>query len=136
MDVELQKPGSLDRPGPIGRTARFGIGAFLLFFPLRILINYRYGDSVRANDPVLWFGIAISMWVIAEVVELGYRRDLGQWPRFIALIVIALGAASELLLRGSLLGDLLTLSLMALVVFVYGILGSSFVLAALFAVPG
>ena len=136
MAIELQQAGTYRQPGPIGRTVRFGFGALLLFFPLQIITKYGYGAIVRASDPSIWIGIAFSLWLIVEVVNVGFGRNFGQWPRYIALALIALGGISDVLLTGSIWGLNLSLALMALIAFVYGYLGASFVMAALFAVPG
>lgn len=126
---------ALPTPGPIGRSVRLAFGLTLLYLiaPLR---HYRLGATLDMSDLLLWVGIGFALWVVPEVVNLGWGRRWGRRPQLAAAGLLVAAALLDLLWSGSLFGPWLGLVLAIFLGYVYLHLGFSFVLAGLIAAPG
>lgn len=137
MITTFEKPGSLQKPGPIGRAIRIGLGCgFLYLFILTIAKFTHYVSSDIPRQPMIWFGVALCLFFLADVVNVGFSRSWGRWPQFIAFLLALAAIAFDLLKYGSPWGPPLGLLVFVLLVYVTGYLGLSFILAAVLAVPG
>ncbi len=134
---ELLDPGTLARPGPIGRIVRLLLG-LLCLFALGETVYY-WGSTTAApfstlDDRILL--LVAPLCVFNYVVNIGFGKRWGQRPLLVslaALAAIALGAYS---LSGSLDNAILGTALNAWLSYFYGHLGLSFVFSAVIANPG
>ncbi len=137
MTVSFEKPGTFPRPGLVGRGIRLVAGAVLLYFFVVVLRNFpAYVSSQVPTHPLLWAGVAFSVYALPEVAGIPFGRDLGRWPR---LVFGGLGVAAvifNLARYSSWWGPPLGLLLFLLLAYVTGALGISFLLAGALAVPG
>ncbi len=135
MALDLQKSGTFFRPGLIGRGIRLLQGLVILFL-ISPLFALRPGDVVSIDNWSIWITLAITILVANEVVNHGFGRDFGQWPRYGLLGFLALGSLGDYLINGVLWGKIITLIIATESLLVLGFLGVSFVVAAALAVPG
>jgi hypothetical protein len=88
-------------------------------------------------DGGLWLAIAIGIYEIPVVVNIGFSTN---WrPRYIrstVVVLLLLTAIVSMFLTGSLIGSPLALAIYAFLLYTYGHLGVSFLLATLLATPG
>ncbi len=136
-DLKLDEPGTLPRPGPVGRLVRLALGALCL--------GYVYGLVMIAGDIIspagnvrtmIWNGILPGLFLVSYVVNIGYSRAWKKWPA----IISAIAFASVALVGYLALGTAETVALARLVwvweLYVFGHLGLSFLLAAIIGTPG
>lgn len=136
----LEKPGTLPRPGVIGRGVRLLAGGFILYLFLRFRL------TLEPEVPPDAAGLArlivtlvllalLCLLIVPEVV--GQFRAKWRWPSagvFLALLVLAAGADffRHGVPWGPALGWLLLITIKGLLL----VGGISFVLAAFFGTPG
>jgi hypothetical protein len=62
-DLKLNDPGSLPRPGPVGRFVRLAFGALCLWYVIRLIpVVGNLFDSDGHIRQVVWNGIIISFF--------------------------------------------------------------------------
>ena len=74
-DLKLDDPGSLPRPGPVGRLARLGFGVLCLWYVYGLIKVY--GDLIAADGSiqlVIGNGIIFGLFLVSYVVNIGYSR--------------------------------------------------------------
>jgi hypothetical protein len=132
------EPGTLTPPGPIGRVVRFILAAFCLDVALMIATQpsaFVTGHALRA--PSLWVAILIGLWVFPDVVSLGFGKP---WKRSRLLMgVAALAGVASLVgwaAYGSAVGPPLGVVAGIWLIYTFGHLGISFLLATFLATPG
>ena len=103
--IRFEKSASLPTPGPIGRIVRVVPGIFLLYLFVLILSNYKdFIGSDLPRHPLLWLGIAVSFYILPEMLGIGLGRDFGRWPQLIFGLVALLAAVFDLVQYGALWG--------------------------------
>lgn len=135
--LELVKPGSLSRPGLIGRLVRFALG-LACCYGLYQLILYRENIvetpvSVLPNMAVL---ILAALLIINYAVNIGFGRSWGRWPSYVSIAVALQLAIMSWLAFGTPNHPMFGVALWAWLVYFYSHLGVSFLLAAIIATPG
>ncbi len=84
-DLKLGDPGSLPRPGPLGRIVRLGFGVLCLSQVqglVQVSANLIGGDGhIRS---VVWNGILIGLFLISYVVNIGFSRAWKKWPAVVS----------------------------------------------------
>lgn len=135
--LELVQPGTLKRPGPIGRAVRLTLGALILY-GLANIVQHAGTIVARPFSSLdnLVILIAVALCVFNYVVNIGFGRNWGWRPLLTALVVLALAAAGGFLATGSLDSAILGVPLVLWLGYFYAHLGISFVLAAILATPG
>ena len=134
---KFERPGTLPKPGPIGRAVRILGG--ILFLGLFILTVTSYTEIVSSDVPTFWFfwsGVAFSILVFSHQVNLGFNRICGWWPQVIVVLLAVAAVVFNLLQDGSFWGPPLGLLVFLLLALVTGQIGLSLILAASLAVPG
>ncbi|MFQ5525897.1 MAG: hypothetical protein ACE5GX_06500 [Thermoanaerobaculia bacterium] len=134
-ETRFDRPGTLRRPGPIGRIVRLLLGIWLL------VVCWSYlgypGMFVRATPPwEVLIGIAFALWLIPPIVNIGWGTNWKAWPRYASWGVLIAWAVANGLLTGSLWSPGLGRFARILCLYAFGHLGLSFVLAAAIATPG
>ncbi len=134
---KFERPGTLPKPGPIGRAVRILGGIF--FLGLFILTVTSYTEIVSSDvptSPMLWIGVASIFLFVGYLVNVGFTLNWGLWPQAI-LILLAVGAVVlDLSIYGSFWAPPLGLLVFLLLAFLAGQVGLSLILAASLAVPG
>jgi hypothetical protein len=137
MAIHFERSGTFPRPRPIGRGVRLVAGAVLLYFFIVTLRNFpAYVGSRVPTHPLLWIGVAISVYVLPEMVGIALGRSLGRWPQLIFGLLALAAVIFNLARYSSWWGPPLGLLLFLLLAYVTGIAGISFLLAGTLAVPG
>ena len=135
--IRFEKSASLPTPGPIGRIVRVVPGIFLLYLFVLILSNYKgFIGSDLPRHPLLWLGIAVSFYILPEMVGIGFGRDFGRWPQLIFGLMALLAAVIDQVKYGALWGPLLGSLTYLLLAYVTAALGISLFLAGALATPG
>jgi hypothetical protein len=134
------EPMGLQPPQLVGRLVRLITG---LLCGLVVLLVFKDLWSMLATHPVvkldtsLWLAIAIALYAIPDVINVGFSKT---WqPLYIrsgAAVLLLLAAAAALILTGSAIGLPLTLAVYAFLLYTFTHLGISFLMAALLATPG
>ena len=131
---DFVEAGTMAKPLPIGRAARLiaGVGA-LFYFVWNIS---RYTDLVGSSVPGYWVGVGFAFWFFSDLWVVGFSRNWGRWPQ-LAVFPFALALViSDLVAYGSAWGPPLAWGVFIFTEFFFGLIGVSFVLAAVLAVPG
>ena len=136
-DLKLEQPGSLPKPGPIGRTVRFAFGVASLYYVFG-LWSVR-GDLIADGGsirPLIWNGILPSLFLISYVVNIGFSRAWKKWPAIASVAAMLIAAGIGFLQTGALQSPLLAQTIWAFELYLFAHLGLCFLLAALLATPG
>ena len=135
--LELADPGSLMRPGSIGRLLRLVLGSACLY-GLYYLLVYREAviTTPLSELPNLVVLAAVAFWIVNYVVNIGFGKSWGRWPGYVSAIVMMTSATIGWMIDGTLDNAILGACLWLWLVYFYAHLGLSFVLAALIATPG
>ena len=80
--------------------------------------------------------VGFAFWYLPDMVDVGLTRTWGRWPQAVAAGVALALVVADLVAYGSAWGPPLGWSLFMLTELFYGLIGVSFVLAAVLAVPG
>lgn len=134
--AEFEESGSLERPGPIGRLVRLLLGAFSVYVTIAVISGDPSQASVLPSNAGFWIGVAVGLRVFPYVINIGFTRDWG-WRPLIAIALLAVAAAAS----GLVFFDRIWAPPVAWLIYVwllytYGHLGLSFLLAALLGTPG
>ena len=117
----------------MGRLVRIAAGTALLAVFFLNLSDYRLLGVPSAPSLPYWFGVAVSFYFVADVLTIGFRLNWGRRPQWVVMIVAAAAVVFNVARHGSFWGPPLGLLLYLLTEFVVGVMGLSFVLAAILA---
>ena len=136
-DLKLDEPGSLPKPGPVGRMFRLLFGLLCLWYVNELSAT---ADSLVASDghirPVAWNGILPGLFLISCVINIGYSRSWGKKPAIVSATILAAVALTGYLSSGSVETELFAIVLWIWELYAFAHLGLSFVLSAAIATPG
>lgn len=131
------EPGTLSRPGPIGRLVRLAIGLACLYAVSDLVRHYESIIQAPVSHLAnLAFLIAIASCVFNYVVNIGFGRSWRMWPLIIATGILLTSAVLSRVAFGTADHWLFGVLLWSWLLYSYGHLGVSFVLAAIIATPG
>ncbi|HJN49252.1 MAG: hypothetical protein QGI68_17985 [Pseudomonadales bacterium] len=135
--LELVAPGTLDRPGSIGRMVRLGMGVLCLYALWQVII-YREEliDTPVSVIPNFSVMLAIGLCIINYVVNIGFSKSWGRMPAYISLAAFGILAGVSYLVGGDWDSPILGVPLFMWLTYFYGHLGISFTIAAAIATPG
>ena len=130
------EPGTAPKPLPIGRAARLLFAAGTGFYFAWNII--RHSALVSADIPIsgYWIGVAIAWWYSSDLVVVGFSQRWGRWPQVVLLPVALALSVANLIAFGSPWSPLLAWGIFGFIEFFYGSIAISFLLAAIFGVPG
>ena len=131
--IEFDSAGALARPGPIGRLLRLGFGLLLGLLVWQMVDQSGVEDLFNLGS---WFWVAFGLVLTPYVVNIGFGRNFGAWPRYLALGLAAGVAGLGWLLENTWTSELLWTVLTLWTVYLYTHLALCFVLAAIIATPG
>jgi len=136
-DLKLDEPGSLPRPGPIGRVARLGFG-LLCLLQVYWLIQLS-ADLIGADGhirSVVWNGSVIGLFLISYVVNIGFSRAWKKWPAMFSAAAFLAIAAFGYITAGIFETQSLARSLWAWELYLFSHIGAAFILSAVIGTPG
>jgi len=136
-DLKLDEPGSLPRPGPIGRLVRLAFGVMCAWY-VQILIavsNQIIGpdDHVRS---LVWNGTAVGLFLISYVINIGFSRSWKKWPAVVSAAIFLMVAGIGYVTAGTFETDLLARVMWTWNVYLYAYLGVAFLISGFIATPG
>jgi hypothetical protein len=137
MSTETQyvTPGTLAKPGPIGRLVRLAFGLGALWAVVQVILNW--SGLLTESIPVGWILlVALAFYVFPYVVNLGWGRSWGRRPQVGIAIVLGVAFAGNLGVSGNVWGPVPGIILGAWLVYTFGHLGISFLLSTVIATPG
>ena len=136
MSHEWLAPGTLPKPGRIGRSVRLLSGVLVLVLFLTTAIGYRLGESPDPSNPFDWLGLVFLLWFLPHLVNLGFGRRWGQRPRLVGAGVLVAAGLLDLVWSGTFLGPVFEFALVGGLLYVLAHLGVSLLLAGATAAPG
>lgn len=136
-DLKLDAPGSLPKPGPVGRIVRLGFGVSCAWYVAGLL---QVGGDLLTGDghirSLVWNGILPGLFLVSYVVNIGYSRAWGKWPAVVSAAVLALIAVAGYFTAGTVETATFARSIWVWELYVFGHLSISFILAAIISTPG
>ncbi len=136
-DLKLDEPGTLTRPGPIGRSVRLAFGFLCLWYVLQLLgISVNLLDSEGHIRQLIWNGIIIGLFLISYVINIGFSKDWKKWPALVSGAVFIVIGGLGVLLQGNFETPTLAVTIWLWELYLFSHLGLSFILAGLIGSPG
>ena len=136
-DLKLDEPGTLPRPGPIGRIARLAYGLVCAWYVHALFdVANQLLTGAGHIKPIVWNGVAIGLFLISYVINIGYSRSWKKWPAYMSGGIFISIAIYGYLTAGSLETELLARTIWVWAVYLYVHLGASFILSGIIATPG
>jgi len=136
-NLKLDDPGTLSRPGPIGRVMRLMFGLVCAWHVANLI---GVSASLLTNDghvrPLIWNGLLPGVFLLSYVVNIGFSRDWGKRPAIVSVIVLLIFGASGYLLDGNIENGLLARAIWVWEFYVFAHLGLAFLLAGTLGTPG
>lgn len=129
----FDEPGTIARPGPIGRMVRLTLGALCLWLVWQLAMR---SGSQDLFNPSFWVLAAFGQMLAPYVVNIGFGVKWGAWPRIASIVLILAAAGLGFAGSDSVLSAPLWATLAIWMGYIYGHLGLSFVLSAILATPG
>jgi len=137
MSLDLVEPGSLEKPGLIGRTVRLMLGILCLYGLyelIRIAPDFLY-DPIGLL-PGLSLMILAAVCIFNYVVNIGFSQNWKRFPLLISLVVIGINALLSYLVEGTPNSPLLGIPILLWLGYFFTHLGISFILASALGTPG
>ncbi len=136
-DLKLDEPGSLPRPGPIGRLVRLAFGVMCAWYVqvLFTVSNQIIGpdDHVRS---LVWNGTAVGLFLISYVINIGFSRSWKKWPAVVSAAIFLMFAGTGYVTAGTFETDLLARVMWTWNVYLYAHLGVAFLISGFIVTPG
>lgn len=136
-DLKLDEPGSLPRPGPVGRTVRLAFGSLCLWYIVS-LIQFT-GDLLNGDShirPIIWNGIIIGLFLISYLVNIGFSRAWKKWPAIISACLFLLIAGMGYITQGSFETSLLAQVIWGWELYLFSHLGLAFIISSVIRTAG
>ena len=136
-DLKLDEPGSLPRPGPIGRLSRLALGALCLWYVSGLI---QVADELIDSDghirSMIWNGALFGLFLISYVVNIGYSRAWQKWPAIASAIAFAILGLVGYVTSSTVESSLLARTLWLWELYLYSHLGMAFIVAGVIGTPG
>jgi hypothetical protein len=136
-DLKLEEPGSLPRPGPIGRVVRLGFGSVCLWYVYSLiqLSGNLFGSDDHIKSTV-WNGVVIGLFLVSYVVNIGFSRAWQKWPAIMSGAVFILLAGVGYLTQGRIETSLLALVIWGWEFYLFSHLGLAFLVSGIIGSAG
>ena len=136
-DLKLDEPGSLPRPGSVGRSVRLALGAMCAWYVQGLIdVSGQLLDASGHIRAVVWNGTAIGLFLVSYVINIGFSRPWKKWPALVSAALFLLLAALGYFTAGTFETQLLARTIWVWTVYLYLHLGLSFIVSGLIATPG
>ncbi len=136
-DLKLDEPGSLPKPGPVGRIVRLVLGLLCLYYVQGLL---DVTNSLMTNGGhirgVLWNGVIIGLFLVSYIINIGYSRAWKKWPAFVSGGSFIALAGVGYLIQGSIETELLAGVIWVWELYLFTHLGLAFIVASVIGTPG
>jgi hypothetical protein len=136
-DLKLDEPGSLPRPGPVGRLVRLGLGILCLRYVYGLI--QVAGGLIAADGSiriVVWNGIIFALFLVSYVVNIGFSRAWKKWPAIVSAGAFAIIAGVSYAMTGMIETNLLARSIWIWELYIFSHLGLAFIIAGVIGTPG
>ena len=119
--LDLVSPGTLVRPGTIGRLARLLMGILCLYALIGAAQNYQsiIGSPI-AVFPQFAIVSGIALFIINYVVNIGFSKSWGRWPSYVSLGGFAILASVGFAVTGNIDSPILGIPFLIWLVYFYG----------------
>ncbi len=136
-DLKLDEPGTLTRPGPIGRAVRLLFGALCIWYVADLIdVTNNLIDANGNIRPLIWNGILPGVFLISYVINIGYSRNWRKWPAIVSVGVLVALAGFGYVSSGSVESPILARVTWLWELYMFTHLGLSFILSGLIGTPG
>jgi hypothetical protein len=136
-DLKLDEPGSLPRPGPLGRVVRLAFGALCLWYVISLIqVAGNLLNSDGHLKTIVWNGIIIGLFLVSYVVNIGFSKTWKKWPAFISASVFLVIVAISYVTQGSVETQLLAQLVWGWELYVFSHLGLAFIISGLISSAG
>ena len=136
-DLKLDEPGSLPRPGPVGRLVRIAFGVLCAWYVQGLIdVASQLMDSSGHIRSFIWNGTAIGLFLVSYVINIGYSRSWKKWPAIVSAVFFLIVSGIGYFTAGVLETDLLARAMWVWTLYLYTHLGMAFIIAGLIATPG
>jgi uncharacterized integral membrane protein len=136
-DLKLDKPGSLPRPGPVGRVVRLLLGLLCLWQVSGLIhVTGNFFNSDNHIKDVVWNGIVIGLVLVSYVVNIGFSKAWKKWPAIISAVAFLLISVFGYLTQGVIETSQLAWTLWVWEFYVYLHLGLAFIVSGLIGSAG
>ncbi len=136
-DLKLDAPGSLTKPGPVGRVVRLVFGLICSWYVAGLIeISASVTTSNGGIREIIWNGIVIGLFLISYVINIGYSRAWKKWPAVASAGVFALIAGFSYLTEGIFQTQTLARAIWSWEVYLFSHLGIAFLVAGVIGTPG
>ncbi len=136
-DLKLDEPGSLPKPGPVGRLARLAFGALCLWYVFGLV---QVSGSLMTGDghirSLVWNGVLPGLFLVSYVINIGYSRAWKKWPAIASAGTLLLVGAIGYLTSGVVETEWLARAVWIWALYVFTHLGMAFVLSGIIGTPG
>ncbi len=136
-ELRLDEPGTLVRPGPVGRFVRLGFGVLCLSFLWRVLQTGTDILTPTLSSLIdLSIGAVYALRLFNYVVNIGFSKDWRRRPLGAVVMLFVLAGLAGWMQSGLFWGPILGGVVLAWLLYIYAHLGLSFILAAVLSTPG
>lgn len=136
-DLQLDKPGSLPKPGPVGRLARLVLGLLCAWYA-KGLIDVS-GDLIAGDGhirTVIWNGVIPSLFLVSYIINIGFSRHWKKRPAIVSALALAVATAVGYFLDGQVESVVLSRAIWVWELYLFLHLGLSFLIAGMIGTPG
>lgn len=136
-DLKLDEPGSLPKPGPVGRLVRLALGALCLWYVSSLFqVSGLLFSSDGHINPLVWNGIFPGLILVSYVINIGYSRAWKKWPAIISATIFLLVGGCGYLIIGTAETVWLASVIWVWALYVFTHLGVAFVVSGIIGTPG
>jgi len=136
-DLKLDAPGTLPKPGPVGRVARLTFSILCSWYVVELIeVAGNLFDSHGNIRTVVWNGILPGLLLVSYIINIGYSRAWEKMPAIISGGVFLVLAGAGYATSGTVESALLARSVWLWEIYLFTHLGVSFLLSAVIGTPG
>ena len=136
-DLEFAEPGSLPKPGPIGRLVRLAFGLPCIWYVVSLV---GASSQLRTDDghitSLVWNGAVPGLFLVSYIINIGFSRAWKKWPAIVSGAVFVAIAAVGYFQNASIESELLARAVWAWEIYLFSHLGAAFAMASLIGTPG
>jgi len=136
-DLKFDEPGSLPRPGPIGRLARLTFAALCLWYVWGLV---QIAGSLLGSDghirSLIWNGIIPGLFLVSYVINIGYSRAWKKWPAIISGAGFLMIGGAAYLTSGGVETIWLATAAWVWALYLFAHLGLAFLVSGVIGTPG
>ena len=143
VEAQFKDQGTLEPPRIIGRLVRFASGALVIMWfyqevdvAVAFITGSRFMDAVPPQSPMFWIAVLLTLWAFPHVINIGFTKDWSRAPQIAIVVLAGIAITWGLLVFGNWWAPPLEILLLAWMIYTFGHLGISFIIASFIATPG